>query len=122
MKQILLDTNFLISCAKQKIDLFEFLEEEGFEILIPASVLAELENIASRKKGKDNLSAALALKILEKNNFTPIEIKGKTVDKSIINYVRENPGLTIATLDRDIQKRIKNKKLIIRGKKKLEKT
>ena len=115
----LLDTNFLLTCAKQKIDLFEFLNNEGFQILIPRQVLAELENLAI-KKGKDNLSAALSIKIIEKNNFILIDIEGKTVDKGIINYANKNKDVIIATLDKEIQKKTKNKKLIIKGKKMLE--
>lgn len=119
MKKIIIDTNFLLTCSKQKIDLFEFLNNDGFEILIPKQVILELENLAI-KKGKDNLSAALSLKIIEKNNFTLIDIPGKTVDNGIINFSKRNKDILVATLDKEIQKKINNKKLIIRGKKTFE--
>jgi rRNA-processing protein FCF1 len=112
MKQVLLDTNFILSCIKQKIDFFEYLELEGYEILIPEKVSAELKK----------LKKEFALNLLEKEskNFKKIFLTGKTVDKSIVRYAKENPKLIIATLDREIQKKIRNKKMIIRNKKKLE--
>ena len=117
----LLDTNFLLTCSKQKIDLFEFLNNEGFQILIPKQVLSELEGILiSKKKAKFKDDAALSIKIIEKNNFILIDIEGKTVDKGIINYANKNKDVIIATLDKEIQKKTKNKKLIIKGKKMLE--
>jgi rRNA-processing protein FCF1 len=119
--KILIDTNFLLTCAKQKIDLFEFLNNEGFQILIPKKVLSELEGILiSKQKAKFKDDAALSIKILEKNNFSAIDIEGKTVDKSIINFANKNKSIIVATLDKDVQKKIKNKKLIIKRKKMLE--
>jgi len=121
MNQIVIDTNFLLTCVKQKIDLFRFLNEEGYEILIPKQVLSEIEGILiSKKKAKFKDDATLAIKILEKNNFKPIDIEGKTVDNAIINFAKKNTSVIIATLDKDIQKKVKNKKLIIRGMKTLE--
>ncbi len=110
--EILLDTNFIITCAKQKIDFLEDLKFKGFKILIPKQVINEL------KKNK----AELALKLLgkEKNSFEQIDIGEGHVDKSIIKYAKENKDILVATLDRGIKDFISNKKMIIRGKKKLE--
>ena len=110
MKPVLLDTNFIITCIKQKIDFFEELYLEGYQIIIPDGVINEL------KKLKQNS----ILKFLEKNNFNKIILTGKNVDNSIINYAKKNPEIFVATLDRELQKKLKNKKIIIRGKKKLE--
>ena len=41
------------------------------------------------------------------------------MDKGIINYVKENPKVIVATFDRELKKRVNNK-LVIREKKKLE--
>ena len=115
MKQILLDTSFILTCAKQKIDFFEELEHQGFQIIIPKQVLVEIKGLA-----KSNPNAELVLKILLKNNFKLIDLKSKNTDKAIMNYSKKNKKVIIATLDSDLKKKIKANKLIIRGKKKLE--
>lgn len=112
MKQALLDTNFILTCIKQKIDFFDELEKEGIQILIPTQVINEIKNLKNQYSG-------LALKILEKNKFKKIDIGKGHVDKSIINYSRKNPKVIIATLDKEIKESVKNKKLVIRGKKQL---
>jgi rRNA-processing protein FCF1 len=121
MKQVLLDTNFILTCVKQKIDFFKEIPEKGIEILIPKQVIEEIKRIAnSTKKLKFRDDAKLAQIILEKNFFKEIEIKGKYADKGIIKYALENPKLIVATLDREIKRKITNSKLVVRGKKKLE--
>lgn len=109
-KQVLLDTNFILTCMKQKIDFFDYLEMEGYIIIIPEQVINELENLKKES----------ALMLLSKSKFKKIKLTGKNVDNAIIRYAGENPELIIATLDRAIQKKIKNRKMIIRNKKKLE--
>jgi rRNA-processing protein FCF1 len=110
MKSVVLDTNFILSCMKQKIDFFEELYLMGIQIIIPEQVINELEK----------LKQEAALRLLEKNKFKKIALEGKIVDNSIINYAKENPSIIIATLDKEMQKKIKNRKMIIRNKKKLE--
>src|SRR3989338_2830903 len=110
MKSALLDTNFILTCIKQKIDFFEELRFMGFEIIIPDRVIDELKK----------LKQTLALKLLEKNNFKKIILIGRDVDNSIINYAKKNPEIIIATLDKELSNKLKNRKIIIRGKKKLE--
>ncbi|MFH1801437.1 MAG: PIN domain-containing protein [archaeon] len=119
--QVLIDTNFLVVCAKQKIDLFEELKLMGFEVLISEQVINELKKIAnSKQKLHSRQAAELALKILRKNKFKKISISGKYVDKAIINYADKNPSTAIATIDKELKGKIKNKKIIIRNKKRLE--
>ena len=115
MRRILLDSSFILSCIKNKIDLFEQLYLEGYKILIPMQVLREINGLS-----KSNENAKLALKILQKSKFKRIKLQEKNTDNSIINYAKKNPEIIIATLDKEIKKKAKNSKLIIRGKKKLE--
>ena len=110
MKSALLDTNFILSCIKQKIDFFEELYLRGYQIIIPDKVIDELKK----------LKQTSALKLLEKNNFKEIILTGKNTDNSIINYENKNPDILIATLDKQLSDKLKNGKIIIRGKKKLE--
>ena len=111
MKQIILDSSFILTCIKQKIDFFE--ELVGTQILIPKQVINEIKNLK-------NSNSKLALKLLEKNKFKKINLGNAHVDKLIIRFAKENPKTIIATLDREIKNKTKNQKLIIRGKKKLE--
>lgn len=109
-KQVLLDTNFIITCIKQKIDFFEELPLMGIQILIPENVINELEKLK-----KDT-----ALRLLNKSDFNKIKLPGKNVDNSIVNFARKNPKTIIATLDKEMRKKIRNPKISIRSKKKLE--
>jgi uncharacterized protein len=112
MKQVLLDTNFIITCIKQKIDFFDEIPLMGIQIIIPDKVIQELEKL---KK-----SSALILLENVNDKFKIIPLKGKNVDNSIINYAKENPNIIIATLDEGIQHKIRNKKMIIVDRRKLE--
>jgi len=115
-----------LACIKQKIDFFEEIQLMGFEILIPKQVIKEVFKIAFSKPGTKKMhfreDAKLALKLIEKNKseFNEIELIGTNVDNSIVDFAEKNKEDIIATLDREIKNKVRNKKLIIRGKKKLE--
>ena len=113
MKQILLDASFILSAIRNKIDMFEELQE--YKILIPEQVLQELEGLANSKS-----EAKLAIKVLSKNKFQKIDLKTKNTDAGIKSFAKNNPETIIATLDREIKKSIKNQKALIRAKKKIE--
>ncbi len=119
---VLLDTNFILTCVKQKIDFFEEIKFLGLEILIPLQVIEEIDKIAnSKQKLHFREDANLVLKLLEKNKtkFKKIDLKIKKVDLGLIKFAKNNEVI-VATLDKEIKNKIKNPKLVIRGKKKLE--
>ena len=65
MKYAILDTNFILTCVKQKIDFFEDIKLMGFQIVIPKQVINEIEKVSSSKKKlhvRDD--ALLSLKLL----------------------------------------------------------
>ena len=67
MKEVLLDTNFILSCIRDNIDCFEELTFMGFRILVPKEVVKELKKIAESKKSlKFRNDAELALRIIKK--------------------------------------------------------
>lgn len=125
--KVLLDTNFILTCVKQKIDFPNLATElfgEKIEWMVPQDVLNELGNLKDRpgNKIKDKEAAALSFEILQKiEGIKVIELPGKNpnVDMKIINYIIEKP-IVLATLDKDLKARVKNKILTIRGKKSLE--
>jgi uncharacterized protein len=121
MKKILLDTNFIINCVKQKIDFFEEIKLLGFKIIIPENVIREIEKIKNSKQKQYNREAAnLALRILEKSEYERIKFKKRNVDKAIKDFVDSENNIIVATLDKELKNKIKGHKMIIRNKKKLE--
>lgn len=121
MKTAILDTNFILTCIRNKIDFFEELYTAGIKIIISSEVIDEIKRIAeSKKKMRFRDEAELAIKLLDRNFFEKISLGKGHVDKKIIIYAEENPKIIVATLDRDIKKKVSNNKLVIRNKKKLE--
>jgi len=110
--QVILDTNFIITCVKQRIDFFHELRTMGFHIIIPKQVIQELEK----------LKRALELKVLEKNRgfFRMIRFKRGYVDKGMVEFGNEHPRAIIATLDSALKKQLKNRIMVIRRMKTLE--
>ncbi len=128
MRKILLDTSFILSCVEKKIDFFTELHNDGFEIIIPKQVIIELEKISlptstHSKTSKEKENSALSLRIILNNVFDKIDLRQnilsskKSVDDLIIDFVKSNPDIYLATLDKGLQRRADNKKIIIKGKK-----
>ena len=121
MLKVLLDTNIILTCIKQKIDFFDDLENQGIKIIIPKQIIKEIEKLTkSKQKLRFREDAKLALKILEKNDFQKIDIGKGHVDKRIKLFADKYPKILIATLDKELQGKLKNSKVVIREKKRLE--
>jgi rRNA-processing protein FCF1 len=120
MKYVVLDTNFILSCVRKKIDFFHEIKFSGLNIIIPIQVVAELENLSETGNLKLRDEAKFSLMLLKKNSFEKVDLKIKNVDNGIIKLAKENEDYIIATLDKEIKDKIKNQKLIIRGEKELE--
>ena len=116
---IILDTNFLIYCAKNKLDYVEelnLLMNEGFKLVVPEPVIVELKRLKEKaKKGKDKEAANLALQLLVSNNVKEVKAVGKTVDDAIIKLSKENGKNIVATLDREMRQILGRVILINRG-------
>jgi rRNA-processing protein FCF1 len=124
--EILLDTNFILTCVKQKIDFPEVANSctsQPIKWLIPQDVLNELGNIKDKPgiKVSDKSAARLSFEILQNINPEIIKLPGKNpnVDIKIVNYILDKP-IVLATLDKNLKSRVNNKILTIRGKKNLE--
>ena len=121
---IILDTNFLIYCSKNKLDYVEELNNllnEDYELVVPEQVVRELkllsEDLKKKVSGKDKAAADLALQLLEVNNVKTVKVKGKSVDDGIINLSKENSKNIVCTLDREMRNILGRVILISRGKK-----
>ena len=124
--KILIDTNFAITCAKQKIDFPSRGEEiisEKIEWIVPQDVLNELGNIKDRKgiKTKDKKAAELSFELLQQLSPEIINLPGKNpnVDMKIVNYIIDK-DIVLATMDKNLKSRVNNKILTVRGKNNLE--
>ncbi|MEN9626365.1 MAG: hypothetical protein RL557_693 [archaeon] len=141
--KIILDTNFLIYCAKEKIDYVEKLQSmfhEHFDLVVPEQVIEELDVVMNKKKtkipfvrrtarfkkttGRDKEAASLALQIVEKyiseKIISIVKAEGNTVDEALINLAQENKKNIVCTLDREMRETLgrvvlmnKNKQLIL---------
>ncbi len=119
--KVILDTNFLIYCAKEKLDYIEKINNrlnEGFNLVVPEQVIEELKRLKIKaKKGKDKDACDLALKILEKKNIEIVQPAGKSVDDAIIKLAQENSKNIVCTLDREMRWELGRVILVSRGKK-----
>ncbi|MBI2507720.1 hypothetical protein HYV89_02095 [Candidatus Woesearchaeota archaeon] len=111
--RIILDTNFLINCAKFHIDYCEQLKEHRIYTL--DAVVRELEKLIKQKKAKH---AKLALQILRQKQIKIIKTENQDdVDSLLISF----KGYAIATADRELKNKLKGKKIfVIRQKKFIE--
>ena len=124
--KILIDTNFVLTCAKQKIDfdaIMNGLTSEEVQWIVPEEVLGELRGLkfGGRIKIKDLNAATIGIEIIEKLGVNVVKLSdtASDVDTKIANYIKDKP-IILATLDKGLQKRTNNKILTIRGKKHLE--
>jgi|TARA_B100001971_G_scaffold210578_1_gene236363 rRNA-processing protein FCF1 len=124
--EILLDTNFIITCAKQGIDFDAFVNgitSEEVKWIVPEEVLSELRGLRSGNKvrKKDLEAIDIGLKMIQKINVKVLRISDKNldVDTKIVNYIKDKP-IILATLDKLLKSRVDNRILTVRGKKKLE--
>ncbi len=123
--KIILDTNFLIYCAKEKLDYKEELSNllnEDYELVVPKQVINELEKLRDDKlkkvSGKDKQAASLALQILERNKVKKVNNDGKNVDQAIINLAKEDKKNIVCTLDR-VMRKILGRVILINKQKRL---
>ena len=121
MRQVILDTNFILTAIKYKIDFLDGIKFLGLTPIIPIQVIDELKKIIkSKKKAKFKDHADLALKILQKKKLKKIDLKNDYVDEGLIRYTKQNKGVILATMDKNLKSRTSNRKLIIRAMKRLE--
>ena len=119
--KVILDSNFLIYCAKEKLDYVEEIDRllnENYELVVPLQVINELERLKEKaRKGRDKTASDLALQLIEKNKIKKIGVEGENVDEGIINLAKEDKKNIVCTLDREMRQILERVILINRGKK-----
>lgn len=120
MKKIILDTNFLMIPSQFKVDIFSEIDRimnNQYELYVVKGTIDELNNIIEKQRGKHKLAAKLALQLIKAKGLKILYINQKPVDDVLVKLSKE---YIIATQDKELKKRIKNNKIILRKKKKLE--
>ncbi len=122
MKTILIDTNFLVECAKNRVDIHSELTrilDFSFEVAILDRTLEELDTIIARGK-KEGQYAKLAKTILMTKKVSVLPTTGGHTDTLLLDKADEN--YIIATMDKALKQKLKKNGqdvVIIRGEKKL---
>jgi len=107
---VILDTNFIVSCIKRKIDFFSHLEEIGFKVIIPREIVEELKDLRHKVKHDDEVAIELALEMLSGKNVNKIKLGQGKVDDKLIDLGKQ--GAYIATLDSYIKRSVPNSVII----------
>jgi rRNA-processing protein FCF1 len=122
--EVLLDTSFILTCLKEKLDFLQ--AEEYGKMILPVRVVSELIILSGKRKGKEKERAELALDIIHKNRdkFEMSDLDKGHVDAGIKHYVEKKKGkkIIVATMDSGLKKALKGKVkiLTIRARKKFE--
>ena len=115
MNHILLDTDFLLTIAKERIDLFEELRRLCsflYDVCVFEATLQELERITQRG-GRDARAAVLALQLL-RGKVRILEGTGYADD---LLAARADEHHLVATLDKALKRRIPGRKISIKQEK-----
>ena len=113
--RIVLDTNFLIFAAKEKVGIFLQLRSRNIYVIEP--VVRELEKIA-KGKSRDSVAAKVALMLLKTKKVKKLRTGIRSADRALVDKAKK--GYIIATQDRLLRNRVKKaggKVLYIRQKK-----
>jgi rRNA-processing protein FCF1 len=116
--EVILDTNFIISCVKKKIDFISELEEFGFKIIVPKEILLELKDLRLKVSHDERTAIDVGTGIIEKANVKKVKIGNGKVDDVLIKYGKD--GAYIASLDAYIKRSVPNKVTINAASNKLQ--
>ena len=121
MKKIILDTNFLMLPGQFKVDIFKEIDriiDEKYEIFIVDKTKDELEKLIKGGKEKEIKAAKLALQLIKKFNVKIINTQGDNVDDIIVQL--KDKDTIVATMDKELRKRLKGDVIVLRQKKYLK--
>lgn len=113
--QVILDSSFIISCVRDRIDFLTQLEEQGFTPVVPREVFQEMKDlrISNRSSREDRLAIDVALEMMEKKKIKKTTLGEGKIDEFLIKKGQE--GVFIATLDNAIKKKIPKKIVIFKA-------
>ncbi|MBW2984459.1 DNA-binding protein [Candidatus Woesearchaeota archaeon] len=121
MKEVILDTNFLMAVSQFKVDIFSELKricDFPYELFIIDKTINELESIIEEQKGKHKAAAKLALAIIKNKKIKKIKTKEGTVDELILGIADKDT--VVATQDMELKRKLRKKRvslIVLRQKK-----
>lgn len=117
LKRIVLDTNFLMIPGQLGVDIFEEFAQLDFpyKLCVCRKTIDELNAIIEKDKNRDRTAAKIARELIKAKNIYIIE-SGKPVDLALIELSKDD-DVYVATQDRELKRRLKGKKLVLRQKK-----
>ncbi|MEK6858391.1 MAG: hypothetical protein AABX53_00570 [Nanoarchaeota archaeon] len=104
--EVLLDSSFIVSCLKKKIDFLTQLEEQGFTVKVPHEVFEELRDLRLKSPRAERESIDIALALFESRGVKKMKLGKGRVDEGLIEKGKR--GVYIATLDREIKRSVPN--------------
>lgn len=110
--KIIFDTNMLLAIHQYKIDIFSEVKriaDFNYRVCILDKTIDELEKIIKEQRGKNKDAAKLALKFIDR--FEIIKTKEGKMDDLLVQLSKDN---IIATQDRELIKRLKNRHIMIK--------
>ena len=121
-KIIIMDSSAIMMCFEFSIDLEEELTSllGKCHIIIPKSIIEELELLARHGKGKKKRLAKPALDMAKRYDISELGT-GEKGDNAVIHIAKELSGIVV-TNDRELRKRLREisiKVIYLRGKKRL---
>ena len=116
--EVLLDTNFVIACVKNKIDFIEELRLLGFRVLVPREVIEELKDLRLQVTHDSRVAIDLAIVILLSKGLEKVRLGKQKVDEGLI--AKGKKGAYIATLDVAIKRLVPNRVTISAAKNSLQ--
>jgi len=105
--EVMLDSSFILSCARRKIDFLAKLEGLGFKIVILREVLQEMKDLKQKVRREDRTAIELALEQISKAKIKKVGFGMGKVDEELIRFGRK--GIYIGTLDKYIKRNVPNK-------------
>ena len=110
--EVLLDSSFIISCIRKRIDFIAQLTEQGFIVCVPREVMQEMKDLRKRSKlsHEDRIAIDVALDMFSKRDIKKTSMGHGKVDDWLIKKGKE--GIHIATLDSEVKRQIPHKIVI----------
>jgi len=77
--EVLLDTNFIVSCVMKRIDFLDELSGMGFKVKVPREVLQEMKDLKKGKKSsrEERKAIDVAFQILEDGGVKKMKVGGE---------------------------------------------
>ncbi len=112
MRKVILDTNFLLIPGRFKVDIFSEIAnvcDFEFELFVFDGTITELEKIVNEAKLRFKDAAKIGLELIKQKKVNVIKGSDDSVDNDIV-AMAEKEQITVATQDKELKRRLKEKK------------